>query len=309
MSWCIWCYKASWVLYDWKKMKKIIFLIPVYNDWESLIKLLNEINNIILNIKNFEFKCIVVNDSSSIKQPKLSKPTNLKSLKVINMKNNKGHARCNAFGIRHINENEIFDYLILMDGDGEDRPIEIRNLINKIEDDTDTSVVARRIKRAEGLIFQSMYEIHKIITYIFTGKKINFGNYSCLTKKDAKILSNKASLWSSYSGTFKKNLDKFNEIDSIRGSRYFGPSKMSIFNLMIHSFSIIGVFKYSVFLRSSFLIIILSFLNNFFGIYSVFFQILLVFFNLLIFIVSLRENEKALIESQKNVLNSSEITH
>ena len=26
--------------------------------------------------------------------------------------------------------------------------------------------------------------LHKIITYFFTGKKINFGNYSCLTKKD-----------------------------------------------------------------------------------------------------------------------------
>ena len=117
-----------------------------------------------------------------------------------------------------------------------------------------------------------MYQIHKIVTYIFTGKKVNFGNYSCLTKQDIKTLSDKASLWSSYSGSVKKNIKKLNEINSIRGKRYFGPSKMSLFNLLIHSFSIIAVFKYQVFLRSSFFIIILSFLNNTLLAYILFFS-------------------------------------
>ena len=44
------------------------------------------------------------------------------------------------------------------------------------------------MKRSEGPFFQFLYEMHKIITYIFTGKKINFGNYSCLTKKDVEKL-------------------------------------------------------------------------------------------------------------------------
>ena len=290
-------------------MKKVIILVPVFNDWESLIKLLNEINNSIENIHNYEFNCIVINDSSSIAKLKISKPKNIKTLKLINMKKNRGHARCNAFGIRYITNNELFDYAILMDGDGEDRPIEIQDLINQISNTPETSVVAKRVKRSEGPIFQAMYQIHKLITYIFTGKKINFGNYSCLTKKDVNFLSNKASLWSSYSGSVKKNLTKFNEINSTRGVRYFGPSKMSLFNLALHSFSIIAVFKYQVFLRSSFTIIALSFLNNFIGLYSNIIQILLVIFNLLIFTVSLRENGKALIESYQNVLNEEEITH
>jgi len=188
-------------------MKKIIILIPVFNDWASLIKLLLEINYAIQDIENYEFSCIVVNDSSNIQQPKISKPSKIKSIKIINMKNNRGHARCNAFGIRYINSNELFEHVILMDGDGEDRPIEIKDLISKISRDPDTSVVAKRIQRSEGPIFQLMYQIHKIITYLFTGKNINFGNYSCLTKKDIKTLSDKDSLWSSYSGTVKKNLD------------------------------------------------------------------------------------------------------
>ena len=57
-------------------MKKIVILIPIYNDWESLIKLLDEINKVIENKNDYEFRCIVVNDSSSVKQPKLLKPLN-----------------------------------------------------------------------------------------------------------------------------------------------------------------------------------------------------------------------------------------
>jgi polyisoprenyl-phosphate glycosyltransferase len=290
-------------------MKKIIILIPVYNDWESLNKLLNEINGSLESLKNFEFSCVIINDCSSVKQTIISKPSNIKTINIINMRENRGHARCNALGIRHINKNKKFDYVILMDGDGEDRPIEIIDLVNEVINEPEYSVVAKRIKRSEGFIFQSLYQIHKLITYIFTGKKINFGNYSCLTKKDISTLSSKASLWSSFSGSVKKYLNNLNEINSTRGTRYFGPSKMSLFNLGIHSFSIIAVFKNQVFLRSSFFIILLSFLNSFIGVYSIFLQVLLVIFNLLIFLVSLRENKKALIDSDHNVLDELEITH
>ena len=290
-------------------MKKIIILIPVFNDWESLNKLLKEINSSLESFKNHEFSCVVVNDCSSEKQTIISRPSNIKTLDIINMKENRGHARCNAFGIRYINKNKKFDYVILMDSDGEDRPVEIIDLVNKVKTEPEYSVVAVRIKRSEGLIFQLLYQIHKLITYILTGKKINFGNYSCLTNKDISILSSKASLWSSFSGSVKKNLNNLNEISSTRGTRYFGPSKMSLFNLVIHSFSIIAVFKNQVFLRSSFVIILLSFLNSFIGVYSIFLQILLVIFNLLIFLVSLRENKKALIESHHNVTDELEITH
>ena len=145
------------------------------------------------------------------------------------------------------------------------------------------SVVAKRVKRSEGLFFQFLYQVHKLITIIFTGKKINFGNYSILNKKDVEKIYSEASLWSSFSGTIKKNIKKLNEINSFRGLRYFGPSKMSLFKLLIHSFSIIAVFRYQVFLRSTFMIIVLSYLNIYLGNFSILLQILIIIFNLLIF--------------------------
>ena len=290
-------------------MKKIIILIPVFNDWESLQKLLIEIENSIKKFPDLTIQCFVVNDASTIVKPEFKKPEKIDSLKILNMKENRGHARCNAFGIRYITQNEKFDYLILMDGDGEDRPSELEDLITKALENPNFSVVAKRVKRSEGLFFQSLYIIHKFITYFFTGKKINFGNYTCLTKKDAEIISSKPSLWSSYSGTVKKNLSNLLEINSIRGARYFGPSKMSLFKLIIHSFSIIAVFKFQVFLRSIFIILLLFLLKSYLGIFAIAITTLLLIFNFIILVVSFREQKEDLFNSQENLINISNISH
>ena len=130
-----------------------------------------------------------------------------------------------------------------------------------------------------------------------------------MTKEDIKKLHSKASLWSSFSGTVKKNIKSYSEINSVRGLRYFGPSQMPLFKLLIHSFSIIAVFKYHVFLRSTFIIILLSYLSSTLGNLSIFFIILTGIFNVLIFLISQRESEKDLINCHQNLSEIKEITH
>ena len=128
-----------------------------------------------------------------------------------------------------------------------------------------------------------------------------------MTKKDAEIVSLSPSLWSSYSGTIKKKLVKYREISSIRGKRYFGPSKMSLFKLIIHSFSIIAVFKFHVFFRSIFVILLLFLLKSYLGIFTFALIILLVTFNIMILIVSLRERKEDLLNSQDNLKDITNI--
>ena len=291
-------------------MKKFKILIPVYNDWESLVKLLDEINKVIEDIKNVEFDCIVVNDASTINPPDIKVPPKIKKIEMFNMKKNRGHARCNAFALRYLSKQDDFDHLIVMDGDGEDRPEEIKYLVNKAMEDEKVSVVAKRIKRSEGPLFQMLYQIHKLITFIFTGQNINFGNYSCLTKNDVKILSKNESLWSSFSGSVKKHIAQFNSVNSIRGLRYFGPSKMSLYNLGIHSLSIIAVFKVSVFIRAAIYAILIFLLKNHIGTFfytgSLF---LLIVLAVLVYLISYRENIEDFLNSDKNVANIKNYTH
>jgi len=290
-------------------MKRFTILIPTYNDWESLEKLLNNISDNIKSIQNTEFNCIIVNDFSTVKKPGIKIPPYINSIKIIHMNKNKGHARCNAFGIKYLSKNLDFDYLILMDGDGEDRPEEIKLLVAKLLAEPKTSVVAKRIKRSEGPLFQMLYHTHKYLTLLTTGKLINFGNYSCLIKSDLEILSSKASLWSSFSGSFKKNIKNYNEVNSIRGMRYFGPSQMSFFKLIIHSLSIIAVFKYQVFFRSVILLVLLQYLTIFIKFNFLFPQILIILFNLFVFIVSFRESKTELESSELNIKDIENLTH
>ena len=282
-------------------MKKIFFLIPVFNDWESLETLIENIHKEIKSINNFEFNCIIINDASTIQMGNVSKPQTFKNFKILDLKKNIGHARCIASGLRYLVNNEKFDFVILMDGDGEDRPEEIKYLISKATSLDNSSVVAKRVKRSEGFIFKFLYETHKILTFLSTGKKIFFGNYSCLTFKDAKILIEKKTTWSSYSGSVTKNLSNLVEIDSIRGLRYFGPSKMSLIKLVIHSLAIMASFKESVFFRSSLLIAISYFLRELIGPFWLLISIFSLIFMLLVFLVSLREDHLSLINSETNI--------
>jgi hypothetical protein len=290
-------------------MKKFIILIPIYNDWESLTKLLNNINENIKKIKEAQFDFVIINDCSTIKNPKIKIPPQINSVKIIHMTSNKGHARCNALGINYLSDKSDFDYLILMDGDGEDRPEEIKLLVDRILSEPNKSVVAKRIKRSEGPLFQMLYRFHKYLTLFMTGRLINFGNYSCLTKSDLKILSNKASSWSSYSGSFKKNIKNYNEINSIRGTRYFGPTQMSLFKLIIHSLSIIAVFKYRFFFTSLFLLASFHYLEIYIKFNFLPFQILTILFNILVLIVSFRENKKEFENSQLDIGSIENLTH
>ena len=290
-------------------MKKVKILIPVYNDWESLIKLLDEINKVITDIKNTEFDCMIVNDASTIKLPEIKVPKNIKKIEIFNMKQNKGHARCNAFAIRYLSKKDDFDHLVVMDGDGEDRPEEIKYLVHQALEDQEVSVVAKRVKRSEGFLFQILYEVHKLITLVFTGKQINFGNYSCLTKKDVVTLSQQESLWSSFSGTLKKSISRLNTINSTRGSRYFGPSKMSLFNLGIHSFSIIAVFKSQVFLRGLIFGILIYLFKSILGNSSTYLILALITFLALIYLNSFRESIEDFVKSEENINNVKTYTH
>ena len=143
-----------------------------------------------------------------------------------------------------------------MDGDGEDRPEEIREFINRIQNSNGKPIVGERIKRSENLIFKICYQLHKLITFTFTGKSIKFGNFTCLPKSTVEKLINEKATWNSFSGSLTKLEDNLISIPSTRGTRYFGPSKMSFYNLIKHSLSIISVFRKTFLIRSALFIVI-----------------------------------------------------
>jgi len=287
---------------------KIIILVPIYNDWQSASKLLEEINS---NISGLEcqFSIIIVNDASSDQQSISALNTeNLHSIKILNMSENRGHARCIATGLKYLFEKEEFDYVIPMDGDGEDRPEEIKNFVDYLNYTSDKPIVGERVKRSESLFFKFCYGVHKVLTFAFTGKSIKFGNYTCLPRTTVEKMINDKATWSSFSGSLTKLEKDRSTVPSTRGTRYFGPSKMSFKNLLIHSLAIISVFKINVLIRSILFLLVYVFLIH--QNISVIMLIpipLIVLLIILVFYISKRESLDEINNSQLNISNIDNI--
>ena len=287
---------------------KLTILIPIYNDWQSVEELLDNIDH---NLSGLDSKIsvIIVNDASNHDRNEEGKTyENIHSIKILNMRINQGHARCIATGLKYIYQKEDFDYVIPMDGDGEDRPEEIKEFINQIQNSNDKPIVGKRVKRSEGLFFKLCYEFHKLITLTFTGKSIKFGNFTCLPKTTVEKMINEKATWNSFSGSLTKIEKDLFEIPSIRGDRYFGPSKMSFMNLLKHSLSIISVFKKTVLIRSALFIVIYILLIKSYA--SILTSIPLVLLLAMIYSIStlaLRENMDEFDKALSNISNIDQI--
>ena len=283
-------------------MKKFIILIPLFNDWKSVSRLLKEID---LQVNNWkaEISVFIVNDASTEKQSGIQfNFKKIKLVKILNMKKNTVHQRCIAAGLKYICKNEDFDRVIVMDADGEDRPEELNDFFNKAEENPNMTITGNRFKRSEGIIFKVLYEVHKLLTLVFTGKLIKFGNFSCLPKNHVEQLIQKPYLWNSYSSSVVKTINDRTFIASIRGSRYVLPSKMNFVGLVFHSLSIISVFRNLVIIRS-----ILFFLIYLFLIYeNISFLTMFPIFCLLVFVllilkISTRSNMEEFNQSLENI--------
>ena len=283
-------------------MKKFIILIPLFNDWKSVTKLLNEID-FQINSWDAIVSVVIVNDASTEDRQGLEfNFKKIKFVKILNMKKNKVHQRCIAAGLKYICNNEDFDRVIVMDADGEDRPEEINDFFRVSKENPNVTITGNRFKRSEGIIFKTLYEIHKVLTFIFTGKLVKFGNFTCLPKKHVLQLIEKSYLWNTYSSSVLRTINDRLSISSTRGKRYVLPSKMNFFGLFFHSLTIISVFRKEFIIRSIlFSIVYLFFIFNNISILTVFPLFCLLVFVLAVLKISMRANMKEFNQSLENI--------
>ncbi|MEZ4853127.1 glycosyltransferase [Flavobacterium sp.] len=220
---------------------KIICLTPVYNDWESFEILSQKIialqKQIAANIK-----IIAINDGSTeaIKETIL----NLPNVEIKNLKTNVGHQRAIGIGLQYIfNEEQNYNYVVVMDSDGEDNPNQIKELLEKaIKENNQKIIFAQRKKRTESLIFKTGYYFYKAIFKFLTGQTINFGNYSIIPKQLLSKVVHQSNLWNHYSGGIIQAKIPYDKVHLDRGKRYKGKSKMNFNNLVLHGLSSISVY-------------------------------------------------------------------
>ena len=199
-------------------MEKYLFLIPVFNDWKSLNILLGQIDSE-LSIFEHEFSVVIVNDCSTdkpnIENQKLKK---INSIKIINLNKNLGSQRAIAIGLKYLSVLHKKKKIIIMDADGEDNPLVLRKIIDLAIKFPKKIITVNRTKRNEKLIYRLLYEIHYLLTFLTTGKKVRFGNFSLINPENLNKLFSTGDLLASYPSAILKNF-KEEEIEPILAER------------------------------------------------------------------------------------------
>lgn len=232
-------------------IKHIICLMPVYDDWDSFSVLSKNIEKQFSGINNkYSVEIVAVNDCSTQEFDIDDFSANL-SIEIVSLKKNIGHQRAIATGLQYIHDTQkAFDYIVVLDSDGEDRPEDILDLIKKCEEGPGSKITfAKRKKRKESLFFKTGYFFYKYIFYWLTGHKISFGNFSCIPQKLLKKIVVLDNLWNHYSGCIIQSKIPYNTVLLDRGSRYSGTSKMNFTSLVLHGLSSISVYFDSLSVR------------------------------------------------------------
>ena len=258
-----------------------LILIPVYNDWKSLNKLLLEINKISKN--KILTTVLIVNDNSSIKTSINSTEfKKIKKIEVLNLEKNVGSQKAIAIGLNYLSKKKHnFDFITVMDGDGEDDPRQIDKMVQAANKNRNSIIVSCRKKRKENFLMRFFYKMHLLITFLVTGNWISFGNFSCFFSNNiVKILSDN-SVWYAYSAAIKKN-SKITRLYAARKKRYYDNTKVNFLFLVFHSIRIIGVFYKRVII---YIFVYLFIINFLFNKYLLFLNSVVFLFLALIFIV------------------------
>jgi hypothetical protein len=217
-------------------MQHAIILCPLYKDEASFNRFAVAIEKEIQLITNYSFSILVVNDGTD----NLNLISKL-PLHIVHLHRNIGHQKAIAIGLAYAHHHLPFDKMVIMDCDGEDKPGDIKNLL-AASDRHQSIAVAKRLSRQEGNQFKFFYYIYKMLFFILTGKRISFGNFMALSRKEAGNLVYYSEIWNHLAGSIIKSKLSYTLVPSHRGKRFEGESKMNFSSLLLHGLGALGVF-------------------------------------------------------------------
>ena len=227
-------------------LRTITILMPVYNDWESFARLVDEINQCAREFKNISATIIAVDDGSTqlfpISKNQYEKYQYIRDISILHLARNLGHQKAIALGLAYINSNITCDFIVVMDADGEDQPQDIAKLLEESDKLTGQVIFARRTRRSEGLVFRAFYFFYKIFFNLLTGKEIAFGNFSLIPASLLNRVTHLPEIWNHFAAGIMRANIPWSSIPTRRGTRYGGKSSMNFVNLVVHGLSAISVY-------------------------------------------------------------------
>src|SRR5262245_6175531 len=223
----------------------VLILIPIFNDWAAAARLLAELDRV-LHAAGRDARVLLVDDGSS--EPPAAElgppaPSRLREIEILQLRRNVGHQRAIALGLSHAEASIPCDAVVVMDGDGEDRPEDVPRLLDELEKNGGGALVfAERLRRSEGPLFVTMYALYRWLHRLLTGERVRFGNFSAIPQRLLTRLVAMSDLWNHYAAAVIKSRIPYATIVTTRGVRYAGVTRMNYVALVTHGLSAMSVF-------------------------------------------------------------------
>ena len=279
-------------------MFKYVILIPSFNDWECLNLLIPKIDQVLKNT-NEEVDILIVNDGSTKKNNlSFKKMSSLKKVEVLNLRNNVKNQIAIATGLNFLKKEKFQGGIIVMDGDGQDDPEYLVNIIKESKKNPEKIITINRTKRQDEIKFKVLYQIYLFLSFLLTFKYLKFGVYSYIHSKFLDKILSTNDIYFAYAASIAKHFKNRNAIFAPRKKRIVGKSQTSYIDLIFYALKIISVFRNQVLFNSMIFVFIGLLLTNF-KIYSLFFLFILIFFlffNIIIFLLANQINKSQIIK-------------
>ena len=272
-------------------MNNLIFLLPLYNDWDSLKKVLDQINDNLKKLNRYG-TIIVVNDLSKKSHNNFNKLSNINEITILNLIENVGSQKAISIGLKYISRSFNSTKIItILDSDGEDDVSQIPLMIKSASNNPDKVIVSSRTKRQEKLIFKSLYFFHKLVTFFFTLKWISFGNYSSFLSKNIKQILKNDKSWLAFSACVAINCAIL-KLYAPRKTRILGESKLSLGGLVNHALRVNAVFLNRLSIMFIIYLALFSFVKIKFIYFNILFSSILIIYYLLILLTYITNKQK-----------------
>ena len=232
--------------------RTIAIVTPVLDDWVSFAVLVAEISNLFTG-SDFAFRVYAVDDGSNVAfdadAVALPEASCIHSIEVISLAANLGHQRAIAVGLCAIAESTDVDAVLVMDADGQDRPVDIALLLGTSFRHPRHVVLAKRARRSESYTFRLWYGVYRLLFYALTGQPINFGNYCVIPMAAVRRLAHMPELWNNLAASIMRSRLAYTTVPTLRGGRFAGRSRMNLVSLIIHGLSAMSVHTDKIFVR------------------------------------------------------------
>jgi hypothetical protein len=237
-----------------KPHMKICILLPVYNDWICLPRLIGEIDCSLAAV-NASAVIIIINDGGDPPQNKADfidqDYVSISEFRIIELIRNVGNQNALAIGLSFIRDNIESDAVIVMDSDGQDSPSDIKQLLATHREHPNDLIAAERNGRSEDLLFRACYRAYLWFFLALTGKRLAFGNFSLIPSHHVARLCIMAELPINFAAALIKSRVPIRGAPCYRGARYDGVTSQNFVNLVIHGINGVSVFSETALVRIS----------------------------------------------------------